>query len=294
MQTKEIKTKIRSVGNIKKITKTMEMVSVAKMRKTSENAQASRSYAMHALELLAHISDKREQEHPYLDGNDSNDTLLVIIGSNKGLCGGYNVNINKAVKAFLAGNDSTVKAVTIGKQAEKIARRNSLPVVASFTDFGDQVTADESASVSKVLEEQFSNGAFGKVVVVYTRFIKAMNYEVATQPFLPVQPEQLSQFFGATDASSSENLALYAFEPSESDILNNVLPGLLTAVLYQTLLESAASEHSSRMVAMKGATENAGNLLDDLKLSYNKARQEAITREISEIAAGGEATSVEN
>jgi F-type H+-transporting ATPase subunit gamma len=294
MQTKEIKTKIRSVGNIKKITKTMEMVSVAKMRKTSENAQASRSYAMHALELLAHISDKREQEHPYLDGNDSNDTLLVIIGSNKGLCGGYNVNINKAVKSFLLENDTTVKAVTIGKQAEKIARRNSLPVVASFTEFGDQVTADESASVSKVLEEQFSNGDFGNVVVVYTRFIKAMNYEVTTQPFLPVQPDQLSGFFGATDESSSENLALYAFEPSESDILNNVLPGLLTAVLYQTLLESAASEHSSRMVAMKGATENAGNLLDDLKLSYNKARQEAITREISEIAAGGEATSVEN
>lgn len=296
MQTKEIKTKINSISNIKQITKTMEMVSVSKMKKAVAKATASREYARHGLELLVNVSSQADVKHPYLEKGKGQRTLVAIVGSNKGLCGGYNVNINKQIKKLLDQQDrKLLDVITIGKQAEKIARRNSLPVIASFTQFGDLTTAEEARSISSLLINQFDSNTYKDVVIAYTRFIKPLIYQPTVQVFLPISTKVFGTMIesieqGEKKEYKKDSLSLYTFEPSQEDILENVLPILLQSVLYQTLLESAASEHSSRMVAMKGATENAGNLLEDLRLSYNKARQEAITREISEIAAGGEAT----
>lgn len=296
MQAKEIKTKIKSISNIEQITKTMEMVSVAKMKKAVAKATASREYARYGLELLVNVSQEPDVSHPYLEEGTGTKTLLVIIGSNKGLCGAYNVNVNKQVRELVKQEtEGSIDTVTIGKQAEKIARRNSLPVVASFTQFGDTITAEEARSIVSLMTEQFESSTYKTVAIAYTRFIKPLTYKPTIQPFLPISPEAFSTMIESIKSEEEKAeptpLSLYTLEPDADEILENVVPILLQAVLYQTLLESAASEHSSRMVAMKGATENAGNLLEDLRLSYNKARQEAITREISEIAAGGEATS---
>lgn len=292
MQTKEIKTKIKSVGNIKKITRTMEMVSVAKMRKTTKRALSSQPYARFALELLVNLASNRELSHPYLEETDKETALVVIVGSNKGLCGAYNMNINKIVRS-LTVKEKDIKAVTIGKQAERIARRNSIPVVASFTNLGDLVTTDEVASVIEVLVKEFMTGNFGKVLVASTNYIKMMDYKPNIIQLLPITKESLPNIAEAADVAmpSKDSLALYEFEPSAEDVLEEAANALLMSVVFQTLLESSAAEHSSRMVAMKGATDNASSLMEALQLSYNKARQEAITREISEIAAGGEATS---
>ena len=296
MQTKEIKAKIKSVSNIKKITRTMEMVSVSKMRKTTTRAMASQAYARYALELLVHLASEREAEHEFLLPGNGEGTLMVIVGSNKGLCGGYNVNVGKSVKRFVDNHDGPFTAITIGKQAERIARRNSIDVVASFTAFGDMVATDEVYSVVRVITEQFKSEQFGRVVIAFTNYIKMMDYQPTIRQILPITPkslEDMSEVLGTPiDADKDAgNLSHYVFEPSPKSVLEEIIPELLVSVVYQALLESSAAEHSSRMVAMKGATDNAGSLLEDLRLSYNKARQEAITREISEIAAGGAATS---
>ena len=292
MQTKEIKTKIKSVGNIKKITRTMEMVSVAKMRKTTERALASQPFARYALELLAHLAENREIDHPYLEAGTGERDLVVIMGSNKGLCGAYNMNVNKRIR-HLKGEATNLDAITIGKQAERIARRNGLSVVASFTTFGDIVTAEDVSSVIQVITEQFAAGTYSRVVLAYTNYIKMLDYKPAITQLLPVTADSLPDMAEAANVELSEtsNLALYEFEPSAQVVLEEAVDSLLMSIVFQALLESAASEHSSRMVAMKGATDNASSLMEALRLSYNKARQEAITREISEIAAGGEATS---
>lgn len=292
MQTKEIKTKIKSVGNIKKITRTMEMVSVAKMRKTTERALASQAYARFALELLANLASNHELSHPFLETGEGEAALIVIIGSNKGLCGAYNMNVNKLVRERIK-DGKTYKAITIGKQAERIARRNSLPVVASFTTFGDLVTAEEVAGVAKVITEQFQSGDYESVSVAFTNYIKMMDYKPTLTQLLPVTADSLPEMaeVANVDMPTGKSLALYEFEPSQQAVLEEATSALLMSIVFQSLLESSAAEHSSRMVAMKGATDNASNLMEALRLSYNKARQEAITREISEIAAGGEATS---
>lgn len=274
----------------------MEMVSVSKMRKTTARATASQTYARYGLELLVHLTKEQEAEHRFLKDGAGEKTLIVIIGSNKGLCGGYNVNVGKNVRSFLERHDGPFAAITIGKQAEKIARRNSLEVVASFTALGDLVTTEEVRSIARVISDQFDSGDIKRVVTTFTTYIKMMEYKPTTRQLLPITTESLRDISRTLEddtkgeAWEKENLSLYLFEPGPQEILDQVVPDLLLSIIYQSLLESAAAEHSSRMVAMKGATDNAGSLLEDLRLSYNKARQEAITREISEIAAGGEAT----
>jgi F-type H+-transporting ATPase subunit gamma len=295
LQAKVIKQKINAVGNIKKITKTMEMVSASKMRKSTEASLSSRAYALSALEILVNLADNRQVEHPLLTHREEGKTLVVIVASNKGLAGSYNVNVSKQISLFIKNHsDLEIECVCIGKKAEQIARRNNIPVIASFTAFKDFADIDEIRSVVKVLLEQFEKeGEYKNIMVAYTQFLKSFTYEAKIKPILPVQPDSL--YMMITDEkiniskASSDSLKLYLFEPSEEIVLNQVIPQLLTAVMYQVMLDAFASEHSSRMMAMQNATENAGELQEDLKLSFNKARQAAITQEIAEISAGANA-----
>lgn len=303
LQAKVIKQKIEAVGNIKKITKTMEMVAASKMRKAVDASVASRRYADGALEILVNLSQDDSLDHQLMTARpDARKVLFVIVSSNKGLCGGYNVNIaRKIAESYKLHPEYEIECITVGKRAENIARYNNIPIVASFTHFQDFACIQDVRALTHVMLDLFTKDeSYAKVMVAYTQFIKTMVYQPKIAQLLPVKPESM---YMVVDRVQKEDLSrheplqekkskpVYTFEPSPTDILETVVPQLLKAVMFQVLLDAYASEHSSRMVAMQSATESAGKMQDDLRLTYNKARQAGITQEIAEIAAGAEALS---
>ena len=301
LQAKVIKQKIQAVGNIKKITKTMEMVAASKMRRAVDSSMSSRRYADGALEILVHLSQDQYLDHALMNKrSESKKILFVIVSSNKGLCGGYNVNIaRKIAESYKLHPDFEIECITVGKRAENIARYNNIPIIASFRDFQDVACVQDVRALTQVMLDSFTKDeTYAKVMVAYTQFIKTMSYRPKIAQMLPVEPESMYMVIDRVKKEASEDLAdsakskpVYTFEPSAADILDTVVPQLLKAVMYQVLLDAYASEHSSRMVAMQSATENAGKMQDELRLTYNKARQAGITQEIAEIAAGAEALS---
>lgn len=297
VQTKTIKQKMASVKNIEKITKAMEMISVSKMRKSVEKHNASDAFADHAFALLENLHIHRKLTHRYLEGRNSksaNKVLMIIIASNKGLCGGYNMNVSKQVTAYVQAHpEVTVEAIVIGKQASKIAWRNKLNVVASFTDYSEYFSASEVRSIMHTIYEQFDNDeSYQSVAVCYTRFVSSISYEPRVLPLIPLSLDESKKALNIKQGEGSkDSFAQYEFEPSEQEVLDVIVPRMLMTVVYQTLLDSIASEHSSRVTAMKNASDNAGELLDELRINYNRARQAAITQEIAEIVGGSSAVS---
>jgi F-type H+-transporting ATPase subunit gamma len=297
IQSKIIKQKMTSIGSIKKITKTMEMVSVSKMKKAVSNSLASREYARYALELLVTLAKERNIPHPLLEEGPGSKRLLVIVASNKGLCGGYNVNISKSVSKFKEKYiDEDIDCVTIGKQSERIAKRNKLNIIASITEFGENITLEEIEILNKIILKEFVEFKnYKNVSIAYTQFVKQLDYRPNIREIIPVSSKTSRNIIEEMETGSTaerfnkKSMALYLFEPNEERVLDKVIPDLMSAILLQIMLEAQASEHSSRMVAMKNATDNAGELLDDLKLTYNRARQAGITQEVAEIIGGAEA-----
>ena len=293
MQTKTIKQKMKSVQNIGKITKAMEMISVSKMKKSVQKRLASDVFAERSFELLENLHVHKKLSHPYLESRDGNKVLMVIIASNKGLCGGYNMNVSKQVTRFINTNSEvTIDAIVVGKQSEKIAKRNNINIVASFTEFSDYYTASEVRSFLHSITQQYDNDNYREVVIAYTKFVSSLAFEAQITPFIPLNvdtAEKLAHIENTTNAK--RKFALYSFEPNEQEVLNKAVPAVLMTVIYQLLLESLASEHSSRVMAMRNASDNAVEMLDELKLNYNRARQAAITQEISEIVGGSAAVS---
>jgi F-type H+-transporting ATPase subunit gamma len=289
---KEIKSKIGAVSNIKKITKTMEMVSVSKMKRATNRAQGSKDYARRALELLVTIAGEKHVSHPLLETGTGDKELVVVIASNKGLCGSYNTNISKALTRITKSKpDTTFDTVTLGKQAEKAARRNGLEIVASFIELNEKTTADEFQTLKNMLVDTFLDGTYRKVHILYTEFTSATAYTPVMTQVLPADSKTLQNQLLDEEIpqTEKEKLALYLFEPNEEEILGIVIPQLVHIALFQMFIESVASEHSARMFAMKNATDSAGEIIEELTLSFNKARQAGITQEISEIVAGAEA-----
>ena len=295
MQTKTIKQKMTSVSNIKKITKAMEMISVSKMKRSVEKRQSSSTFAERSFELLENLHVHKNLTHPYLELGTGDRTLLVIIASNKGLCGGYNMNVSKEVTRFVNEHQgNNIDAIVVGKQSERIARRNNLSVIASFTELSDYFTAGEVRSVLRAITDAFSKegSPYRKVSVAYTRFISSLEFKAEVTPLIPLQVDVAKKLAHIKDVAGDKRaFALYTFEPSEQSVLDAAVPAVLMTVLYQLLLESLASEHSARVMAMRNASDNAGDMLADLKLNYNRARQAAITQEISEIVGGSSAIS---
>jgi F-type H+-transporting ATPase subunit gamma len=300
IQTKIIKQKMTSIGSIKKITKTMEMVSVSKMKKAVNNSLISREYSRYALEILITLAKERSVPHPLLENGYGKKELLIIVASNKGLCGGYNVNISKSVAKFIEKNkDFEIECLTIGRQAERISKRNKLKIIASINEFGENITLEEIDVLKKIIIDKFINTKIYKSVsIVYTQFVKQLEYKPFVREIIPVSLKTARNIIeetieGSIDERFEKNsMSLYLFEPNEERVLEKVIPDLLSAILLQIMLEAQASEHSSRMVAMKNATDNAGELLDDLKLTYNRARQSGITQEVAEIIGGAEALNI--
>ncbi|MFH1608428.1 MAG: ATP synthase F1 subunit gamma [Patescibacteria group bacterium] len=299
MKTKEIKLKIKSVSNIKKITKTMEMVSVSKMRRAVDKALSSRSYSHYALELLVNLSRDKNTEHPLMitPAKAENKELLIIVTSNKGLCGGYHTNLFKALNLYIKKEENKnreFKAVTIGKYGEKICKKLNIPMFASFITFSEHSDINQTKELSDLVAEEFKKGEYASVKILYTEFLKSTTYKPVLRELFPLSVETVKNV--VEDISENEGVVIdekslvdYQFEPDLNIILESILPGLVDIVVYQTLAEAYASEHSARMFAMKNAGDSASTILDELTLSYNHARQDGITKELFEIVAGAEA-----
>ncbi len=292
--TKAIRQKMKSIGNIKKITKTMEMVSVAKMKKGTEMANRGRAYSKYALELVSHIANMKEITHPLLAHDvKAGRELVIVISSNKGLAGSYNTNISKALSVYTKNKLENTDCITIGKQSEKSARRNKLNIVASFVDYSEKSSSDEFLVIRNMIVDKFTKGEYTKVSILFTEFKSATTYKPYVMQILPVVPELYKNLLleDGVGALNNERFADYKFEPNESLVLAQIIPQIIGAAIYHSFVESVASEHSARMFAMKNANDNAGEILDDLTLFYNQARQSAITQEISEIVGGAAALS---
>ncbi len=303
LATKAIKQKIKSVGSIKKITKTMEMVSVSKMRRAVDHALASRAYSHYALELLVNLSKDKNVANPLMTAGKENKELIIFVASNKGLCGGYHTNLFKALNLYVKKHEGTnkeIKVITIGKYAEKISKKLNLSAFAGFNTFSEFSTIDQTRELSQLAIKEYIEGGYSSMKILYTEFLKSTTYKPVLREIFPININTIQNILeeGTPEALSGEesqgkvgefNFTDYKFEPDIDSILENILPGLVDVVIYQTLAEAFASEHSARMFAMKNAGDSATTILDALTLSYNHARQDGITRELSEIVAGAEA-----
>jgi len=285
---KEIRGKIKSVENTKKITKAMEMVAASKMRKAQDRMRAARPYAEKVRSLAANLSQATpEYKHPFmLKHDDAKLAGFIVVTTDKGLCGGLNTNVLRMVTAKLKeleGQGVKAEAVAIGNKGFGFLNRIGAKIVSHAVQLGDKPHLDKLVGPVKVLLDAYSAGRLNAVYLCYTRFINTMKQEPVVEQLLPLSAEQLEA--GGAPSRSWD----YIYEPSAPAVIDELVLRYVEALVYQATAENLASEQSARMVAMKSATDNAGNVIAELKLVYNKTRQAAITKELSEIVAGAAA-----
>ncbi|QJR13201.1 ATP synthase gamma chain [Usitatibacter rugosus] len=286
---REIRTKIKSVQNTRKITKAMEMVAASKMRKAQERMRQARPYGDKIRNIAAHLAHANpEYRHPFLvQKGDRKDIGVLVVTSDKGLCGALNTNVLRLVtqKAKdLAEQGATVQYTAIGNKAFGFLQRVRANVVSHVVGLGDRPHLDALVGPVKVQIDAYREGKIGALYVVYTRFINTMKQEPVVEQLLPLPAERL-----AKDARAARQNWDYMYEPDAKTVLDQLLRRYLEALIFQALAENIASEQSARMVAMKSASDNASSVIDDLTLVYNKSRQAAITKELSEIVGGAAA-----
>jgi F-type H+-transporting ATPase subunit gamma len=285
---KEIRTKIKSVQNTRKITKAMEMVAASKMRKAQERMRHARPYGDKIRTIAAHLAHANtEYRHPFLVRRpDVKDVGLIVVTSDKGLCGGLNTNalrlaLNKIRELQAGGN---VRLTAIGNKGFGFLQRFGGEIVSHVTGLGDTPRLDALVGPVKVQIDAYTQGKIGALYIVYTRFINTMKQEPVVEQLLPLPAERLAQ-----DARAARKNWDYVYEPESRAVLEQLLTRYIEQIIYQAVAENMASEQSARMVAMKSASDNASNVIDELTLVYNKTRQAAITKELSEIVAGAAA-----
>ena len=287
---KEIRGKIKSVENTKKITKAMEMVAASKMRKAQDRMRAARPYSEKIRNVSTHLSQANpEYTHPFMVRYDEAKTAgFIVVTTDKGLCGGLNTNVQRLVLAKireLDGKGVKPEAVAIGNKGLGFLNRLGAKVVAHATGLGDTPHLDRLIGPVKLLLDAYQQGRLSAVYICYTRFINTMKQEPVLEQLLPLTDERLQQ----TEAEKRAYSWDYLYEPDAQSVIDELLVRYVEALVYQAVAENMASEQSARMVAMKAATDNAGNVIGELKLVYNKTRQAAITKELSEIVAGAAA-----
>jgi len=287
---KEIRGKIKSVENTRKITRAMEMVSVSKMRKAQERMRAARPYADKIRNIIANLSSANpEYKSPYQrTGNNSKAVGFIVVTTDKGLCGGLNTNMLRLVTSKMqevqtAGG--TIPVVAVGRKGFAFMNRIGANVVSHLVQLGDVPQLDRLVGPVKVMLDAFVEGKLDAVYLCYTRFINTMKQEPVVEQLLPLGGAQLEQ----SAAEKAQYGWDYIYEPDAPGVIDELLKRYGEALVYQSVAENMASEQSARMVAMKAATDNAGTLIGELKLIYNKTRQAAITKELSEIVSGAAA-----
>lgn len=282
---REIKTKIKSVQNTRKVTRALEMVSASKIRKAQDRMKVSRPYARVMKQVIGHLAQANsDYQHPYLvERQDVKRVGYIIVSSDRGLAGGLNNNLfRKLIGEFRKWQEQGVEidVVTIGQKASVFFRRIKVNMVGSVTHLGDQPKLEQLVGVIKVMLDGYSAGNVDRVFVCYNDFVNTMTQRAAFDQLLPLPP---------SDTPVAKHDWDYIYEPDAASVLDHVLTRYVESLVYQAVLENVASEHAARMVAMKAASDNATKLIGTLNLVYNKARQAAITQEISEIVGGAAA-----
>jgi F-type H+-transporting ATPase subunit gamma len=283
---KEIRGKIKSVENTKKITKAMEMVAASKMRKAQDRMRHARPYSEKVRNIAANLGKANpEYKHPFMRVNEVKAVGFIVVTTDKGLCGGMNTNVLRAVTAKLRELQEqgySTQAVAIGTKGLGFLNRIGAKVVSHVTQLGDTPHLEKLIGPVKVLLDQYAEGKLSAVYLAYTRFINTMKQEPVVERLLPLADDNLKADAGQPGWD-------YIYEPDAATVIDELLLRYVEALVYQGVAENMASEQSARMVAMKSATDNAGNVIAELRLVYNKTRQAAITKELSEIVAGAAA-----
>lgn len=305
--TKEIKRRIKSVKSTKKITKAMELVAASKMKRAVASTLASRLYAEYSWDILTSIANNTDKIKSPLfiereRGDEKKSILLILITSSRGLCGAYNTQVIKKVLSLLKNEDENtqVDIITIGKKGDTLMRRIDKNIIASFFNLPDNISLRDIIPVSEMAINEYNLGHYDKVLVAYTDFVSALSQKPNIRQVIPISKDSLRELIDALGDNSAEaglpqksgsptfagTGTEYLFEGDQENLIKSLAEKITRMQIYQMILESNASEQSSRMVAMKNASEAAGEMIDDLTLVFNKARQGNITREISEISAG--------
>ncbi|MGF1739226.1 MULTISPECIES: F0F1 ATP synthase subunit gamma [Photobacterium] len=283
---KEIRNKIGSVKNTQKITKAMEMVAASKMRKTQEAMESSRPYAQTMRKVIGHIAlGSLEYKHPYLEEREAKRVGYIIVSTDRGLCGGLNINLFKQVMTDIQGwneKGADIDLALVGAKATGFFNSYGGNVLAQVSGLGDNPSVDELIGTVGVMLKKYDEGQLDRLYLVYNKFVNTMVQEPVIDQLLPLPKSE--------DEEMQRNHSWdYIYEPEPKALLDTLLVRYVESQVYQGVVENLASEQAARMVAMKAATDNAGNLIDELQLVYNKARQAAITQELSEIVSGASA-----
>ena len=277
-----IRRRIRGVQSIAKITKAMEMIATSKMRRAQERGLAGRPYSEKIQQVIADLAALPQAErvlHPLLQRRPVTRIAIVHITPDRGLCGGLIANINRRTGSFILEQDVPVTIVCVGRRGFDFMRRYGRDIRAEFTWLGDQPSLLDTLPVSRIIIDDYTNNVIDAAYLAYTQFVSTMVQRPVVQQILPVEPATIP---GVQNVD-------YIYEPGPDAVLGGLLPRFVEMQIYHAILESIASEQSARMVSMRNATENAGELIDDLTLMYNKTRQELITRELLDITGGVEA-----
>lgn len=279
-----IRSRIKGVQSISKITRAMEMIATSKMRRTQERGLAGRPYSEKIRQVIADLASQSqdgEAGHPLLQRRPVKKIAIVHITPDRGLCGGLIGNMNRRTGAFIAEQNLPASLICVGRKGVDFMKRTGRDVRAEFTWMGDRPSYLDTLPISRIIIDDYSSGAIDAVYVSYARFVTILSQRPVVEPILPTEP--------AESAGGSPTDFLY--EPDAASVLEDLLPRFVEMQIYHAVLEAIASEQAARMVAMRNATENAGELIDDLTLMYNKARQESITKELLDIIGGVEAMS---
>lgn len=284
---KEIRNKIKSIQNTKKITKAMEMVAASKMKKVQESMNRSRPYSDKIKNVIKNVGEGvLEYKHPYVIGRKEKNIAVIIISTDKGLCGGLNVNLFKHFMTHVIKlNDKKIgiNTVLIGRKAEIFVKRIGLNIVGSVTNLGDKPQVSDLLGIIKIVMNLYASRKIDSVYLLYNKFINTMSQHPVYERVIPIQHKVF------INDGIKRKIWDYLYEPEPEKLLELLMKRYIESLIYQSVVENIACEQAARMVAMKSASDNAGDLIDSFKLIYNKARQASITQELSEIVAGAEA-----
>ncbi|MEM7194135.1 MAG: F0F1 ATP synthase subunit gamma [Pseudomonadota bacterium] len=285
---KEIRTQIKSIGSTRKITKAMEMVAASKMRRAQDRMNAAKPYAQKMRNVISHVAyAQSEYHHPYMADREVKSVGYIVVSSDRGLCGGLNSNLfRKAVHDMSEWNDKNVKVsvAVIGKKASAFFKRFGANVVSETVDLGDAPQLEELIGGIKVMLDEYQEGNIDRLYVVYNEFVNTMTQQPTVEQLIPVAASE-----DEMDKSKMGHHWDYIYEPEAQEVIDVLMGRYIESLVYQSVAENSACEQAARMVSMKAATDNAGKLIDELQLVYNKARQAAITQELSEIVSGAAA-----
>jgi F-type H+-transporting ATPase subunit gamma len=296
---RDIRRKIKATKSTRQVTKALELVSASKMRRATQNAVRLRVYAVAAWKILKRLSGAKEVPHPFLKEKAPAKILVVLFSSDRGLCGGLNAQLFRKLNQYVKGVEELksyekMDFVGIGRKGQQFLRRMDKNVIAAFPAFSNHPTFRDTLPLVRLITESYLSGAYDHVVILYSDFISVILQEPTAKVLLPLSKSTLHEMIegmltkrDAKTESMDEALSEddYKLEPSAAEVLNVILPQLTEVQVYQAALESAASEHSARMIAMRNASDNASDLLGDLSLTYNQTRQAGITAELAELSA---------